>query len=217
MNYTSARTALASVLLLAILPPVTLSADQRTSETVTCNAVKRSAKAGHYPSDVVGLTIVDSGPECRFAINGASVGSPPPGLILGGINSVISGRAVSDIGNKDLKPLAYALLAASPDNELSQDLLRILEGEIDLFARCLARLDTRQVPDYIQGKSAGCGRIDPSRNLADPEVDLGVPGGKPMGLTLLAPALVIGVARPGQTNYFVMSLLKDPKQELRPR
>jgi hypothetical protein len=211
------RRAIIIVSLCAVPLGNSVAADDRKSETVACKAVNKLAKVGVFEGTVVGLTIIDRGPECRFSINGADVGSPPYQQVLSGINSIIGGRIVDDVRSGRFDGIAFALLAASPDTSIQSDLSEILRSERRVLEDCFRRTDVRDLPPISSSNFGSrrliCGRVDPVSS-GSREIDVRAGGDRPITLSFSRPVLVIGVSRSNQSNYLVVPAFRlESRQE----
>jgi len=182
------------------------AADDRKNVTVACKAVNKVAKVGTFEGTVVSITIIEKEPECRFSINGAEVGSPPTSSVINGINSLIRGSAGNDVSNERFDLIAFALLAASPDTSVGQDLLQLLRNEKSTLSECLRQTPPVGIPSLPtrNDRRLICGRVD--GDVKSPEVNVKVGSGSAITLGLIEPVLVIGAARDRQTHYLVIPI-----------
>jgi hypothetical protein len=159
------------------------------AKTYWCDASKKDAAVGISDRAAVNVVAHRDSQECRFSVNGETVGSPPRELVINAHNVLRSdgGREIKSA----LDALAYALLAASPLREIPSQLRTSLQEEIGSIDKCFQALRTGEAGTYVskaqifcrviaRGESASVGfgngtvRVQPTRPDSPPQLALGV-------------------------------------------
>lgn len=121
----------------ALIPSLVLAASSALGEVYTCTAASNRAKVGASSGSEVGITSDTDKKECRFSVNGATVGSPPFSAIVAGMNAIIGGKAASMLRNREVEPIANLLISSSEHKVPSRELLDVLRQNSDELAKCL--------------------------------------------------------------------------------
>jgi hypothetical protein len=115
------------------------------ADTFVCEAAKKRAKVGVYSGNAVQVTADEQSQECRFSVNGATVGSPPRDRIVAALNTISSGGMSQLVRRGDVGMLAYALLGASPQTAISRELDLLLRNNAQALAACFENLEILKV------------------------------------------------------------------------
>lgn len=118
------------------------------SDTFTCSdPPDKIAKVGVNSGNSVQITKDKKEKACSFSINGASVNSPPQARITEGINQFTKGLPIlRELDQKNVRPLAYLLLAGAPVQEIPKEVEGALTQASHLLRSC--------IQDFFYGKAA---------------------------------------------------------------
>ncbi len=127
----------AILMLMLVAPPV----EAAESKTYECDAAKERAKVAVYLRNEVSITADRDLKECRFSVNGATVGSPPSDLIYAGLRLIARQQMSGAVERGEIAPLAYALLAAAPVVEIPDKLWEMLNESKYELAKCFGEYE----------------------------------------------------------------------------
>jgi len=126
---------------------------QRVSaKTYWCDASKKDAAVGITDSAAVSITADRRNQECRFSVNGETVGSPPRELVIGAHNALRNGSLPDGKGDD----LAYALLASSPLKEIPTQLRTALQAYSGEIQGCFGALRSGTPGRYVSKDNVLC-------------------------------------------------------------
>ena len=180
-----------------------------SAKTVECDAVDTIAKVGLRSFDTVTISADTSNMVCKFSVNGVAVGSPPPEDVENayrGLVGTFSRHGMLMQGEVDSDMLATLLLAAGPDNNISQMSSIVANGHSNLND-CLVAFrrnssfssDGWTFNDGLNCSTKSSINDDPEFSIGPISVDL-----RYLGAAEFNPHLVISVERQGQWNVVII-------------
>jgi hypothetical protein len=137
------------------------------ADRYSCDAVVNGAQLGVFRNNAVSVAIDFGKRECRFSVNGATVGSPPLDRVLQGLNAIADGKMLGLLRESNREPLAYALLAASRLDGVPSILLTRLRDFSEELVHCFSDFYERKIGLLVsKGDSTRCTVIGPRREIA---------------------------------------------------
>ena len=135
------------------------------AKTYECKAADRIAKLGISPRSAVAVSGDNNRKECKFAVNGAKVSSPPQGLIFEAFNALLTNRRLFS-NNWSNNHLAALLLSAGPDTEITamSNILSNARNQIQLCINSLINNQNTRVVFPNSNVRGQCVVTRPNRN-----------------------------------------------------
>lgn len=124
--------------------------------TYWCDASKKNAALAVSVNSAVSITADRSNEECRYSINGETVGSPPRPLVINAHNLLRKSEMTKEINSGNVDPLAYALLASSPLQQIPEALRSILQKHAKNLEACLNALKVNARGTFVSDPSLAC-------------------------------------------------------------
>jgi hypothetical protein len=110
-------------------------------DRVDCNAVTTLAQVGINDRNRVATTIDRNRKECRFSIDGSPVAGAPRQAVDAGHDLITKKAMGKALQARNVDGLAFALLGASPEQQIAADLRTRLLSEAPNLAKCFDTLD----------------------------------------------------------------------------
>ena len=130
-----------------------------------CDASKKNAVVGASDISAVSITADRSGQECRYSINGETVGSPPRQLVVDAHNKLRRAEITKEIQSANMDPLAYALLAASPLREIPTELRGTLRNFAKQIEACFNALTANESGTFVSEPALACKVVTKSEGV----------------------------------------------------
>jgi hypothetical protein len=182
---------------LAVLSIVFVTAPTVRADEVSCDAVRTVSKLGINRANRVGTSADSNAQVCRFSIDGAGVGSPPQESVMKALDMIDKQKMRELLANKDVDALAFALLAASSDKAVPQELRRILSDSAKDIGECFAAFDQHK-PSYdgLSGDDVMC-KVVPGGSTAAPKLH----GRQSVQFARSLPSILVGAAVGSVQHY----------------
>jgi hypothetical protein len=131
-----------------------------------CTAVANGARLGVFRNNAVNVVIDSGRRECRFAVNGATAGSPPLDRVLEGFNAIADKSIVGLLRDGKREPLANVLLAASRLEGVPGTLLTLLSDFSEGLLNCFMNfVDGKTGFAANKGDLMSCAVVEPRREV----------------------------------------------------